>query len=109
MNAIRRNLRGVRSQAGQGIYQTMLIIACVALALAVFFPVYEFFDYYSGGDVSSTTTRPPQARPREEPAVAEPGETPAPAETTEAPGEPEETVEPAEENGGEPEPAAEYE
>ena len=108
MNAIRRNLCGVRSQAGQGIYQTMLIIACVALALAVFFPVYEFFDYYSGGDVSPTTGRSPQARSREEPSpVAEPGETVAPAETTGAPGEPEETVEPAEESGGEPEPAAE--
>ena len=95
MNVIRRNLRGVRSQAGQGIYQTMLIIACVALALAVFFPVYEFFSYYSGDDDTPTATRSAQPGPREEPApVAEPGE-------------PEETVEPVEESGGEPEPAAE--
>ena len=105
MNAIRRNLRAARSQAGQGIYQTMLIIACVALTLAVFFPVYEFFKFYSGGDDTPTTARSAQPGPREEPApVAEPGEMPAPAGMTGAPGE---TVEPVEESGGEPEPAAE--
>ena len=37
-----------RAQAGQTIYQTMLAIGCVMLALAVFFPVFEFFWLYRG-------------------------------------------------------------
>jgi len=66
MNVIRRNLQTISRQAGQSIYQTMLIIACVALAVAIFFPVFEFVQYYRGpsaADAAATTpaTRKPAA------------------------------------------------
>jgi len=48
MRTIRQDAHRTASQSGQTIYQTMLIISCVALALAVFFPVYELFDLYRG-------------------------------------------------------------
>jgi len=64
MRTIRQDAHHATSQAGQTIYQTMLIISCVALALAVFFPVYELFDLYRGPVKFSTgsalVTRRPQ-------------------------------------------------
>ena len=35
-----------RTSAGQTIYHVMLIIACVALAAAITFPVIEYFELY---------------------------------------------------------------
>ena len=64
MRTIRQHAHRVASQTGQTIYQTMLIISCVALALAVFFPVYELFDLYRGpikfAQGSASVTRTPQ-------------------------------------------------
>ena len=39
--------RSVRS-TGQSIYEVMLIIACAAMALAVFFAVHEYVSFYHG-------------------------------------------------------------
>jgi len=39
---------GGRGRSGQSIYEIMLIVSCVALGLAIFFPTYEFFELYRG-------------------------------------------------------------
>lgn len=77
-NRMRGSARSL--QSGQTIYQTMLIVACVALLLAVFFPVYEYFELYHGPVKSSkfpssgAPIAAPVARPR-----APAAEAPAPA------------------------------
>ena len=48
MNGIRRNLGRPRRQAGQSIFQTMLIISCVAMAVALVFPIIELVTLYQG-------------------------------------------------------------
>jgi hypothetical protein len=93
MNAIRHAIRPGRSQSGQSIYQTLLIISCVALALALFFPTYEYFDYYHGpgryprfGGAGGTAYTPSAPAPRPAPASAAPTTTLAPgAPASEAP------------------------
>ena len=88
---IRQSMLRTRAREGQTIYQTMLAISCVMLALAIFFPVFEYFllyrgpakpDMFSGETVSST------ARSATPSAATEGGgasEAPAPADT-ETPG-----------------------
>ncbi len=66
-----------RSLAGQTIYQVMLIISCVAFAVAVFFPVYEYITLYSGEQPAPTVS------PATTPTVAPEDEAPAPAEAAE--------------------------
>ena len=75
MRTIRQGAHRTASQTGQTIYQTMLIISCVALALAVFFPVYELFDLYRGPTkfgkgTASVTPRTQTPEPTEEPEPA---------------------------------------
>ena len=63
---IRRSMLRTRARSGQTIYQTMLAISCVMLALAIFFPVFEYFKLYRGpvkpdqhsGETVSTPARP---------------------------------------------------
>jgi len=83
-------IRKAIRNAGQTIFQTMLIISCVALAVGIFFPVYEFFRLYRGEpnlhkfERQRVSPRPAPAPP--EPAKPEPAEEPAePAEASEAP------------------------
>ena len=75
MRTIRQDTHHTTRQAGQTIYQTMLIISCVALALAVFFPVYELIDLYRGpvkfSMGSASVTRRPQTPVEPEPAADE--------------------------------------
>ena len=87
-------------RSGQSVYHTMLAIACVAMALGIFFPVYEYFTLYHGperpykfeGAGAPSTPRPappapaaPGAGEKKEGSAAEGegGEKPAPAETKE--------------------------
>ena len=86
-----------RSLAGQTIYQVMLIISCVAFAVAVFFPVYEYITLYSGDQPA------PTVRPATKPAVTPEEEAPAPTEAEE--GEAEEGEAPAAEGDAEMPPA----
>ena len=81
MNAIRRNFGGSRPETGQSIYQTMLVIACVALALAVFLPTFEYFRYYFGtAGEAVAVERPRGERPEgPRPPAAGPSEAPEPA------------------------------
>ena len=74
MSVIRRNQHLAHGQTGQTIYQTMLIISCIALAVAVFFPAFEFIQDYKG----------PSAPAAEEPPPA--SQEPAPADTVDAAG-----------------------
>ena len=89
---IRLSMLKTRAQAGQTIYQTMLAISCVMLALAVFFPVFEYFWLYRGPvkpDMFREETVSSPARPSAPPAATEgegAPEAPAPAEGA-APGE----------------------
>jgi len=81
---IRQSMLKTRAREGQTIYQTMLAISCVMLALAIFFPVFEYFLLYRGpvkrdqhgGETVSTPARPATT---EAPA---PAETPAPSDTS---------------------------
>ena len=91
---IRRPMFKTRTQAGQTIYQTMLAISCVMLALAVFFPVFEYVWLYRGParpDMFREGTVSLPARPSAPPAATEgegASEAPAPAErATPPPGE----------------------
>ena len=43
-----RTMHKASTQAGQTICHAMLTISCVALALAIFFPVYELLELYRG-------------------------------------------------------------
>jgi len=64
-----------RPQRAATVYHTMLIIACVAMAVAVFFPVYEYMTLYRG---------PVQMRKfpnAEAPRVTAPAPAPTPAES----------------------------
>jgi len=87
-------------RSGQSVYHTMLAIACVAMALGIFFPVYEYFTLYYGperpykfeeaGVASAPRPAPPApAAPGAEEKTEAPaakdegGEAPAPAETKE--------------------------
>ena len=78
-NAMHRTARST----GQSVYEVMLILACAAMALAVFFTAYEYVSYYHG----EAQTVPPlgsATAPRPAPRTAAPPVTPAPA-TTAAP------------------------
>ena len=82
---IRRSMLKTRAQTGQTIYQTMLVISCVMLVLAVFFPVFEYFLLYRGParpDMFREATVSSPARPSAPPAATEgegASEAPAPA------------------------------
>ena len=96
---IRKAILRASPKAGQSIYQTMLIISCVALALAVFFPVYEYVDLYRVPG-ARPSRRAPIERDETIEETAEPAEgaseAPAPAE-----GEEEAAEEPAAAKTGE--------
>ena len=86
MNAIRRTIRSRPPASGRGqtIYQVLLIISCVAVALATFFPIYEYFELYSGPVKPHKFEAPSMALPAAPAAPAkanEPGAPPAPAPT----------------------------
>jgi hypothetical protein len=104
MNSIRMSLAGRRRGSGQSIYTVLLILSCVALGVAVFFPTFEYALLYRGEphvykfdlDAKIKTTparkpKPPPAAPAAEPAPAdteavtapEPVDEPAPANTNE--------------------------
>ena len=81
---IRRSMLKTRAREGQTIYQTMLAISCVMLALAIFFPVFEYFLLYRGApktDMFSGEAVSSPARPAATEAPA-PAETPAPSDTS---------------------------
>jgi hypothetical protein len=46
-----------RTLSGQTIYQAMLVMTCVALALAITFPILEYISLYAQDAPSSTRTR----------------------------------------------------
>jgi len=100
---IRQSMLRTRAQGGQTIYQTMLAISCVMLALAIFFPVFEYFVLYRGpakADMFTDETVAMPSRPAAPPAATEGEgalEAPAPAEGAE----PGETTAPAPTAGGE--------
>ena len=80
--------RHAYAQRGQTIYQTMLIIACVMLAIAIFFPVYEYVTLYRGEAApdSMGVSTPREATPQPAgPAEEAEGTPAAPAEQPEAP------------------------
>jgi cell division septation protein DedD len=87
MNAMPRT----PSARGQSIYEVMLILACAAMALALFFAAYEYVSFYHGPTkpykFEPAASAPPLPRPaaRTPAPVAPP--TPAPA-TTAAPAAP---------------------
>jgi len=104
-----RMLSPRRPQAGATIYHAMLGIACVALAVAIVFPVYEYVELYTGpvraykfpeaGGTPPPLVTPaaPQPAPAPGPVEAAPAEeTPAPAEETPTPAR-EEAPQPVEE------------
>ena len=79
-----RCVRFRRPQTGQTIYQAMLGISLVALAVAITFPVYEYIElYHKPPDVtprsSTVAPTPPPATATETPA---PVEKPGPREKT---------------------------
>ena len=97
---MKRNIRatgGPRGASGQAIYQTMLIIAAVALAVAIFFPVYEYVELQRGEvplykfDRSARLPGQRAAQPKARPAEAE--EAKEAGEAEEAGGEAPEPVE----------------
>jgi hypothetical protein len=77
MNAMPRT----PSARGQSIYEVMLIIACAAMALALFFAAYEYVSFYHGPTNEPAATAPSLPRPvaRTPAPVASP--TPAPTIT----------------------------
>jgi hypothetical protein len=64
--------------AGQSVYEVMLILACAAMALAVFFAAYEYLSYYHG---PSQPESAPAVAPRPQPRAPAPAVSPAPAPT----------------------------
>lgn len=64
-----RHVRKAHSQAGKYTYMAMLIVACVALAIAITFPVYEYIVLYHGVEdsgpdtVAGTGAAEPEATP----------------------------------------------
>lgn len=90
MNSIRMTLAASGRKRGESPYMILLIISTVALALAVFFPTFEYFTLYKGEPVAykfdpgasvktnvpARTSRPAAAT--DEPST-EPGAEPAPA------------------------------
>ena len=74
--------RTVRS-AGQSVYEVLLILACAAMALAVFFTAYEYVSYYHGEGKSQpqlgSAGAGPKAAPRAAAPASVPATTPAPA------------------------------
>lgn len=98
---IRQAVLRAKPRMGQSVFQTMLIISCVALALGIFFAVFEYYDLYRGeirlhkfvrAEISPVADRQPAPAPAaaeetaaspdesEAPPPAEAGEGPAPAE-----------------------------
>jgi hypothetical protein len=79
----------------------MLVLACVALAVAIFFPVFEYVTKFRGEPAPQQMARPvAPPRTRAEPAPPPAGpEAPAAAEEAPAPVE-EEAAPPAGEEGG---------
>ena len=95
MSSFRRTFRSPQLCVGQTIYVTLLILSCIALAAAIFFPVFEYVDLYRGEDVrlhkfEATGTRMPSSA---QPATPKPE---APAAEEAPAGEGEATAEPAE-------------
>jgi len=82
MNRVYRRFSFGRGQAAQTIYQTMMVLSCIALAIAIFFPVYEYLTVYRAPfkthkfATTSYAPRPATTPGRPAPAaqpVAEPG------------------------------------
>jgi hypothetical protein len=71
---------------GQSIYEVMLIIACAAMALALFFAAYEYISYYHGPTKSykfePAATVTPLPKPEAEAHTLAPPASPTPAPTT---------------------------
>jgi hypothetical protein len=67
-----------RRAAGQTIYQAMLVMTCVALLLALIFPVIEFIGLYAGPGPREYDPEVPAIAPA---APAPAAEAPAPADT----------------------------
>ena len=84
MNSIRRAM-AARRRTGESAYMILLIISCVALAVAVFFPTFEYFALYRGEPVAYKFDRGATARPLVKEYVPKPGPAapaaPAPAPT----------------------------
>jgi hypothetical protein len=83
MNAMPRT----PSARGQSIYEVMLIIACAAMAVALFFAAYEYVSFYHGPTPYGSepaATAPSLPRPVARPPAPVAPPTPAPA-TTAAP------------------------
>ena len=70
----------VRS-TGQSVYEVMLILACAAMALAVFFTAYEYVSYYHGEAKTVPPLGSATSGTRPAPRTAAPVMTPAPAST----------------------------
>lgn len=64
-----------RARSGQSIYQIMLVLTCAAMAVAAFFPTWEYFKTYRGPVVEG------QRIPRALPAATSPAGTSTPDET----------------------------
>lgn len=82
---IHRPMQSVRRQAGQSVCHTILAIACVMLALAIFFPIFEYCTlYYSptqpdafdkaGRASAAPPATTPSTEPKKEGPTAEPKE-----------------------------------
>jgi hypothetical protein len=108
MNSIRRRLAGRERARGQSIYMVLLIIACVSLAVAVFFPTFEYIALYRGephpykSDLSASVKAAAARRPKPAPAPAAPAAEPGPAADTGAVTAPEPVDEPAPASTNEP-------
>jgi len=83
MNAMPRTPSARRPvlSTGQSIYEVMLILACAAMALALFFAVHEYVSFYTGSTkpykFEPTATVPPLTKPAAR--TPTPTATPAPA------------------------------
>jgi len=75
-----------RSEAGATIYHAMLGIACAALAIAIFFQVYEYVELYTGPVRPYKFTEAGGAPPVVVQPAATPRPSPAPAPVQPAPG-----------------------
>lgn len=110
MNRLHRCFSSRRGEVAQTIYQTMLVLACIALAIAIFFPLYDLtqlkapFETHKFASASyaprpaTTPAQPaPEAGARNE-GEAAPAATEAPKPVETGPGE--EKSEPAAPAGG---------
>jgi hypothetical protein len=94
MNVMVRN--AARRQAGDAVYKILLILACVAMALAAFFPIYEWMTLYKAPEslppapklsleASAGVAKEATAAPKDAAAATTPAAPAAAAPTTVAP------------------------